>query len=146
MQWLLTAHVRRYHAMRGRASCGRVWQGRFKAFPIQQDEHLLTVLRYVERIALRANIVRRAEDWAWSSARTPGALQLCSPLERPEGWSEFVNAPQTPAEIEAIQRSVARGAPLGSEAWVAETASSLGLESSLRPRGRPPKDTAALEG
>jgi REP element-mobilizing transposase RayT len=41
MQWLLTAHVRRYHRHYG--SSGHVWQGRFKAFPIQQDEHLLTV-------------------------------------------------------------------------------------------------------
>ena len=66
MQWLLTAHVRRYHHhYRG---SGHVWQGRFKAFPIEEDEHLWTVLRYVERNALRANLVRRAEQWTWSSA------------------------------------------------------------------------------
>ena len=47
MQWLLTTHVRRYH--KNHATSGHVWQGRFKAFPIQEDEHLLTVLRYVER-------------------------------------------------------------------------------------------------
>ena len=52
MQWLLTSHVRRYH--RHYRSSGHVWQGRFKAFPIQADEHLLTVLRYVERNPLRA--------------------------------------------------------------------------------------------
>ena len=42
MQWLLTAHVRRYHRHYG--GSGHVWQGRFKAFPIQLDEHLLAVL------------------------------------------------------------------------------------------------------
>ncbi len=47
MQWLMTAHVRRYHRHYG--GSGHVWQGRFKAFPIQKDDHLLTVLRYVER-------------------------------------------------------------------------------------------------
>src|SRR3990172_7915988 len=67
MQWLLTAHVRRYHRHYG--SSGPVWQGRFKAFPIQQDEHLLTVLRYIEANPLRARLVKRAEDWRWSSAR-----------------------------------------------------------------------------
>src|SRR4029078_883694 len=67
MQWLLTAHVRRYH--RHYHGSGHVWQGRFKAFPIEQDEHLLTVLRYVERNPLRANLVERAEDWQWSSLR-----------------------------------------------------------------------------
>ncbi len=56
MQWLLTSHVRRYH--RHYHGSGHVWQGRFKAFPIEQDEHLLAVLRYVERNPLRANLVR----------------------------------------------------------------------------------------
>lgn len=65
MQWLLTAHVRRYH--RHYHGSGHVWQGRFKAFPIQRDEHLLTVMRYVERNPLRAKLVRRAEAWRWSS-------------------------------------------------------------------------------
>jgi putative transposase len=67
MQWLLTTHVRRYH--RHYQSSGHVWQGRFKAFPIQQDEHLLTVLRYIERNPLRAGLVARAEDWLWASLR-----------------------------------------------------------------------------
>src|SRR5690348_4759135 len=56
MQWLLTTHVRRYRRHYG--SSGHVWQGRFKAFPCQDDAHLLTVLRYVERNALRAGLVR----------------------------------------------------------------------------------------
>src|SRR5438132_4001899 len=42
MQWLLTTHVRRYHEHYH--TSGHIWQGRFKAFPIQEDEHLLTVL------------------------------------------------------------------------------------------------------
>jgi putative transposase len=67
MQWLMTSHVRRYHRHFG--GSGHVWQGRFKAFPIQQDEHLLTVLRYMERNPLRANLVERAEEWRWSSLR-----------------------------------------------------------------------------
>src|SRR3990172_9968876 len=72
MQWLLTSHVRRYH--RHYHSSGHVWQGRFKAFPIEQDEHLIPVLRYVERNPLRAKglPVRKAERWPWSSVGTPG--------------------------------------------------------------------------
>lgn len=57
MQWLMTSHVRRYHRHYG--SSGHIWQGRFKAFPIEEDEHFLTVLRSVERNALRARLVRR---------------------------------------------------------------------------------------
>lgn len=61
MHWLMTSHVVRYHKIRG--TSGRVWQGRYKAFPIEQDGHLLTVLRYVERNPVRANLVATAMDW-----------------------------------------------------------------------------------
>ena len=94
MQWLLTAHVRRHH--RRHRGSGHVWQGRFKAFPIEQDEHFLTVARYVERNALRANLVRRAEDWRWSSlaarisADRPGLLADW-PVPRPRHWLAIVD-------------------------------------------------------
>ncbi len=65
MHWLLTTHVRRYH--KHYQSSGHVWQGRFKAFPVQDDGHLTTMVRYAERNPLRANLVKRAEDWRWSS-------------------------------------------------------------------------------
>jgi putative transposase len=142
MQWLLTSHVRRYH--RHYQGSGHVWQGRFKAFPIEQDEHLLTVLRYVERNPLRAKLVRRAEAWPWSSlAWRPGGKrpELLSdwPLPCPKTWLAHVNAPQTEAELAVLQKSIARGAPFGDERWSKRIATRLGLESSLRPRGRPRK-------
>jgi len=62
MRWLLTTHGHRHHL--GRESSDRVWQGQFKAFPIQQDVSLLTVMRYDECHPLRAGLVQRAEDWA----------------------------------------------------------------------------------
>jgi putative transposase len=143
MQWLLTSHVRRYH--RHYHGSGHVWQGRFKAFPIEQDEHLLTVLRYVERNPLRARLVRRAENWAWSSLswRPAGkrpAMLSDWPVPCPRNWLAHVNAVQTAAELAAVRRSVARGAPFGDKRWTERTANRLGLESSLRPRGRPTKD------
>ncbi len=138
MQWLLTAHVRRYH--RHYQSNGHVWQGRFKAFPIQQDEHLLTVLRYIERNPLRAGLVARAEDWLWASLRERAGQEAWlhpSPVRGPADWVGWVNAPMTDAEVEALRRSVNRGTPYRSAAWVHQTARRLGLEASLNPRGRP---------
>jgi putative transposase len=137
MHRLLTTHVRRYLGHYGHS--GQVWQGRFKAFPIQQDEHLLTVIPYVERNPLRAGLVEWAQDWKWSSlgpnaegpARDPG------PVPRGADWLEFVNSPMTEAEVAAIRFSVRRDRPSGSDAWTTETAGLLGLEDSLRPRGRP---------
>jgi len=132
MQWLLTAHVRRYH--RHYQSSGHVWQGRFKAFPIERDDHLLTVLRYVERNPLRAGLVERAQQWPWSSlSRSPSPL----PVDRPPNWIDWVNQPQTAAELEQLRRSVNRGTPYGSADWVQCIATELGLEASLRPQGRP---------
>jgi len=49
-----------------------VWQGRFKAFPLQDDDHLATVLRYVVRNRVRAELVARAEHWKWSSLGAGG--------------------------------------------------------------------------
>jgi REP-associated tyrosine transposase len=141
MQWLLTAHARRYH--RHYDTTGHVWQGRFKAFPVQDDEHLVTVLRYVERNALRADLVARAEDWKWSSlpgwiSRDP-LLYQGRPAVRDKKWLERVNVPLSDGDLLRLRHSVSRGSPLGDEAWTKATAERLGLSSCLRPRGRPRK-------
>lgn len=143
MQWLLTAHVRRYHRHYG--GSGHVWQGRFKAFPIQEDEHYWTVLRYVERNPLRANLVPRSQDWEWSSLKPsarsgPAGLLSDGPLPKRIGWTNYVNGVETEAELAALRRSLNRGAPFGDTEWQQTTAKSLGLEASLRPRGRPRRE------
>ena len=142
MQWLLTAHVQRYH--RWHDSSGHVWQGRFKAFPIEQDDHLLTVLRYIERNPVRAHLVARIEDWRWSSARAwresvRGPRVEAGPVARPESWLDWVNGAMEEMDVQRIRRSVNRNAPFGSDAWTAVTAEQLGLDASLRPIGRPQK-------
>jgi len=142
MQWLLTSHVRRYH--RHYHSSGHVWQGRFKAFPIEEDDHLLTVMRYVERNPVRARSIpiRKAQRWPWSSLGQPPKDVECprldrGPVPRGKNWLRLVNEPQTEAELAAVRESVVRGSPFGSTDWKRATAKRLGLESSLRPRGRP---------
>src|SRR5881397_34989 len=65
--WLTLTHTQRWHAHCHNSGSGHLYQGRFKSFPVQSDEHLLTVCRYVERNALRAGLVARAEQWPWSS-------------------------------------------------------------------------------
>jgi putative transposase len=141
-QWLFTTHVRWYHAKY--ATTGRVWQGRFKAFPTQSDHHLLTMMRYVERNALRANLVARAEDWHWGSLRwrsaSPQPVRLAAPpVALPSYWRHLVNEPQTEAELAAIRTSVNRQRPFGAEDWVRAQAKALDLEGSLAPIGRPRK-------
>lgn len=145
MQWLLTAHVHRQHRRHG--TSGRLWQGRFKAFPIQGDEHLLTVIRYVERNPLRAGLVEDARSWPWGSLAWRFDVRLAwllapSPVDLPANWAEWVNAPQTTTELTELRACVNRQRPYGSDDWVNQTAAEFGLESSLRPRGRPFKQIA----
>jgi len=144
--WLTLTHTQRWHAHRHSIGSGHLYQGRFKSFPIQEDDHLFAVARYVERNPLRANLVRRAEQWRWGSlhrwlrgSAEDRSLLSTWPLARKSGWAEHVNAPQTEAELDAVRRSIQRGNPLGDEAWSAEAVSELGLETTLRPRGRPRK-------
>src|SRR6266404_7171415 len=63
LRWLTVTHTQRWHAHRHTAGTGPLYQGRFKSFPVQADEHLLAVCRYVERNPLRACLVRKAQDW-----------------------------------------------------------------------------------
>lgn len=142
MHWVFTSHVRWYHAKY--LTTGRVWQGRFKAFPAQGDHHLLTVMRYVERNALRGHLVERAEDWEWGSLswrrlRNPPVVLTEPPVTLPSYWRHWVNEPQTSTELAEIRTCVNRQRPFGAEEWVLERATEFGLEQSLRPVGRPRK-------
>ena len=145
-RWLFTTHVRWHHAKY--QTSGHIWQGRYKAFLIQEDHHLLTVMRYVERNALRANLVARAEDWewgslAWRSARSPPAMITSSPVPLPSYWRHLVNEPQSTAELEAIRTCVNRQRPFGEPEWVERRSSELGIEQTLKDFGRPRRDRAA---
>jgi putative transposase len=145
-QRLTVTHANRWQRHRHRVGYGHVYQGRFKSFPVEADEHFYQVQRYVERNALRANLVRDALSWQWSSlwVREQGTAEQqawLSPWPAParRDWLKRINEPETEAELEALRRSVRRGAPYGDPAWVKTTARRLGLESTLRARGRPRK-------
>ncbi|HEY5871333.1 MAG TPA: transposase [Candidatus Tectomicrobia bacterium] len=144
--WLTLTHTQRWHAHHHTTGTGHLYQGRFKSFPIQTDEHLLTVCRYVERNPVRAGLVPRAEDWRWGSLwhreqRHAAAQRMLSPwpVDQPEAWVQWVNAPLPHEELQALRRCVNRGQPFGHTAWQAQTAVQLGLASTFRPRGRPRK-------
>jgi putative transposase len=147
MQRLTTTHVRRWRLFRHSVGHGHLYQGTYKSFPVEQDEHFYTICRYVERNPLRARLVRRAENWPWSSlgaASHPAAvaeapLLAAWPVPRPRSWAQQVNQPQTEAELEAIRTSIQRGRPFGDARWQKHAAKRLGLESTFRPRGRPRK-------
>lgn len=144
--WLTLTHTQRWHAHRHTPGTGHVYQGRFKSFPVQDDDHFFAVCRYVERNALRANLVERAEAWRWNSLHRwkygtskQKSFLAAWPLPRRAGWLDYVNAPQTEVEVEveAIRRSMKRGSLFGDAEWSDKMVTKLGLESTLRPQGRP---------
>jgi len=143
MQWLMTSHVRRYHAHY--KTSGHVWQGRFKSFIIQQDNHLLVVLRYIEANPVRGNLVSSAKDWPWSSCKIRcgmGVNPLIDnvPIELPKNWIQYVNSPLIDSELDKIRLSIIRKCPFGTLEWQAEITKRLGLQSTIRPRGRPMRE------
>ena len=146
MQRLTVTHVTRWQKNYNMVGYGHVYQSRFKSFPVETDEYFYQVNRYVERNALRANLVKRAEDWPYGSLwiRQHGTAEhrkLLSawPQSIPKSWSKYVNEPASEAELAALRRSVARGTPYGSKTWVESTIRKLGLESTFRKPGRSTK-------
>jgi putative transposase len=141
--WLTLTHTQRWHAHRHSTGSGHVYQGRFKSFPVQEDEHFYAVARYVERNPLRANLVSRAEQWRWSSlfrwssGSADKGLLASWPAPRKPGWIAHVNAAQSEAELSAVRRSIGRGSPFGDESWTALAVDRLDLAITIRPRGRP---------
>ena len=144
MGWVGVTHVRRHHEHYHSRGGGHLYQGRFKSFPVAEDDYFLALCRYVEANPRRAELVQRAEQWQWSGLgrRTHGPDELPMspwPLERPRNWLASVNRELKQEQFEGIRTCVERGRPLGPEDWVRRTAERLRLGFTLRGPGRPRK-------
>lgn len=144
MRWLTNTHTMRWHVAHNTVGRGHLYQGRFKSFPIQQNDYLITACRYVERNPVRPGVVTRAQDWRWGSLwrREHGtdeqrAILAEWPVARPADWLRRVNEPATKKEFEALVRSMEKGCPYGEASWRDRLAAKLGIEYTLRDPGRP---------
>ncbi len=148
MHWLTLTHSHRWQEFHQTVGTGAVYQGRYKALPIQTDTHFLNVCRYVERNPLRAGLVRQAQDWHWSSLwrKHQGLAEWLEPwpVSPSANWTGIVNGLENDQDLERIRAAIIRGSPLGDDDWTKATAHGLGLESTLRPRGRPKKDPGSI--
>jgi len=137
-------HSMRWHQYRGTGGTGAVYQGRYRAFPVQTNTYFYNVCRYVEANAIRSALVNRAEDWPWSSLAARGKnrhlLKLCEwPILPPSDWIEIVNQAAPKSDLDAVRRSVRRNVPCGDIDWSRAAALPLGLSKGFRDRGRPKK-------
>jgi putative transposase len=112
MHWLTSTHVRRYHAHYQLTGTGHLYQARYRNDICRDDRGVLAVIRYVEGNALAAGIVKRAQDWRWSSLRVridgdERGLLTQGPIELPANWTTYVNTttpkrrPDSPARDRA---------------------------------------------
>jgi len=144
LHWLTLTHTQRLHAHHHTMGTGHIYQGRFKSFPVAEDDHFLRVARYVEGNAWRADLVTAASEWRWGSLwqrrhgdEEVGAMLSPWPVAKPRRWDDLLTTPQGETELAEVRRSVVRGAPFGEEEWRTRVAEELGLTSTLRPKGRP---------
>ena len=145
--WLGTAHTRRYHTQTGTIGGGHLYQGRYKSFLVENDTHLLTVLKYIERNPVRAHLSKRPEHWQWGSAyrRINGTLlqkKLLSdsPTPLPRNYRQWINTPEPSEDLAMIRTSVVKGVPYGRESWRDRMVEQYKLASTLRKPGRPKND------
>lgn len=146
MQWLTLTHTQRWHQAKGSSGTGHLYQGRYKSFLIQKEDHLFTVIKYVERNALRAKLVIKAEHWRYSSLwrrekGTKAQKDLLSvwPVGEPNNYLEIINRSDCGVEEENIKTAIVRGSPYGGADWMKLMITKFELESTIRVKGRPRK-------
>ena len=140
MHRLATTHAVLHRRRLALPGTGHVYQGRFRAFAVQDGRYYVTVMRYVEANPARAGLVPRASEWPWSSVRARGAespLVAPGPVELPANWPTVVNGPDRGRDTAAVRRCVQSDRPFGGWRWVERTAGLMGLQQKLRTRGRP---------
>lgn len=139
MHWVAGTHANRWNGAHGCRGSGSVYQGRFKAVPIQSGNSLIRVCRYVERNALRKGLVSAAENWDWSSLYSVrnncDLIPLARwPILKPENWLEIVNSDEPPQELDELRLCIRRNQPIGDPDWQQAVAPFIG--QTMRQRGR----------
>ena len=121
---------------------GHLWQGRFNS-SVMDERHLMAAVRYVSLNPVRAGLVRRAEDWVWSSARAhlagvdDGVVHVTPMLSRVEDFGGYLDAADDPKAIEALRSSYATGRPVGAADWIKALERQTGKTLTVGQRGRP---------
>jgi len=123
---------------------GRLWQNRYFSCPVDKDEYLWAVVRYIEKNPVRAKIVEKAEDWKWSSAGSHitgirnDELILHDWLSDPEK-QDYRCFLESEGSDDEVRRATATGRPLGNAGFMDMLEAML--DRGLKPKkgGRPKK-------
>lgn len=142
MQWVTLTHTQRWHKRNNTVGTGHLYQGRYKSILVQDDNHLLGLIRYVERNPLRANMVQNLRNWRFSSywrrqCGDKNQKRMLSewPIEVPGDYDTFIHEPITIAELSQIRAVIQSGTPFGSNEWISSTQKRLSAANKKRGAG-----------
>jgi putative transposase len=123
---------------------GRLWQNRFFSMVIEREHYLWAVVRYIERNPVRASAAKKAEDYAWSSARAH-VLKERDVMLSGERWLDedelsayrnFLRKEDNKLD-DFIRKATSTGRPLGREEFTRSIGEMIGRDISSREVGRP---------
>lgn len=135
------------HINRKRGRSGHLWQNRFYSCAVDED-HVLAVMRYVERNPVRAGLVSQAWGYPWSSAAAHvGASVARGSLDTPwwarvtdvQTWRSLLSAEQGEADTRRVRDNTRSGRPLVAADLLGRLEMALGRRLTPRPVGRPRK-------
>jgi len=138
-------HRRYTRRINKREHCtGHLWQERFHSFPMD-EAHLMACVRYIEQNPVRAGLVEKPQDWAWSSANAhlngqdDGTVSVEPMLSRIPDWDVFLKETQAEEEIMQLRQHSRTGRPMGDRGWITGLEKQLGRALSPLKRGPKPR-------
>jgi len=151
MQSLGRRYVRHINTRDGRS--GTLWEGRYRAAPIDSEEYFIACCRYIERNPVRARMVAHPRQYRWSSYRAHGegaddALALFhnafrrlgrSVEERHAAYRALIREKLDPAFVEALRAATNGGWALGGERFRKEIEAAAERRATPLPPGPRPK-------
>jgi putative transposase len=138
---------------------GYLWEGRYKSCLVQAEEYVLACYRYIDLNPVRAGLVRRADEYPWSSYRfnalgdASGLLSPhaeydrlgSAPVERQAMYRELIAEVQGRETLQEIRNATNGGYVLGSPAFRTAVARALGRRVDRGSAGRPVRQPEASE-
>jgi putative transposase len=136
--------------------CGSLWEGRFKSCLVQSEAYVLACYRYIELNPVRAGLVKRADEYQWSSYRANAKDQASDVLvphdeylrlgrslaERQAAYRDLLGFVQ-PNELEEIRTATNSGYVLGTASFKARVAHATGRRVDMGLPGRRARKTQA---
>ncbi|OGQ13429.1 MAG: hypothetical protein A2026_03355 [Deltaproteobacteria bacterium RBG_19FT_COMBO_46_12] len=144
MQGITLCYSKYFNGENGRT--GRLWECRYHSSVVDGDSYLWTVSKYIENNPVRAGIVKRPEDYPYSSARAHILGRNDPLLKEPlfvrselKEYERFIRSEEDKKTIEEIRKQTRLGKPLGNGSFLNTLSEKLGCSLSFRPKGRPRK-------